>query len=107
VRRLLFLAPLLLPTGLALADGVGCGSDIAVIVPLLPSELSADARTYGRGVPNTVTINGAPYICDVDDERFGERDAFVAHLRMTHRVPAESIPGRLVLLEGRVHYIGE
>jgi hypothetical protein len=58
-------------------------------------------------VPGTVTINAKPYVCDLDQRRFREREDFVAHLRAVHRAPAERIPDLLVVRDGIVHFIGE
>ena len=84
--------------------------DIDVIVPVAPTEHER-LRYFGRRdhhlVPGTVTINGAPYVCDVDGKRFSDRDTFVAHLRAAHRMPAARIPDRLLVRDGRVHFVGE
>src|SRR2546425_1393539 len=60
----------------------------------------ASARALGRRhhllVPGTVTINGTPYICDLDSERFVDCDAFVAHLRTAHHTAPARIPDLLL-----------
>ena len=99
----------LLATLPAHADGPRARPDIDVIVPVEPTEherLHYFGRRDHHLVPGTVTINGAAYVCDVDAKRFTDRDAFVAHLVRTHRVPAARIPDRLLVRDGRVHFIG-
>ena len=84
--------------------------DIDVVVPVVPTEherLHWFGRRDHHPVPGTVTINGAPYVCDVDGKRFKDRDTFVAHLRAAHRTPAAKIPDRLLVRDGRVHFVGE
>lgn len=84
--------------------------DLDVVVPVPPVE---HERLYFFGkhdphpVPGTVTINGAPYECDLDRLRFRDRDRFVAHLRSAHHMPADRIPDTLVVIDGRVHFVGE
>jgi hypothetical protein len=109
VRALLAVAALLLAAGFAGADDGGRGRpDVTVLVPVpLPSAERSPGDAYRRLIPGTVAINGAPYVCDLDDQRFTERDAFVAHLRAVHRTPVEQIPGRLLVLDGRVHFVPE
>src|SRR5207244_3387916 len=100
----------LLGTPPALADGSRARSDIDVIVPVAPTEherLHYFGRRDHHLVPGTVTINGAPYVCDVDGKRFTDRDTFVAHLRAAHRTPAAKIPDRLLVRGGRVHFVGD
>ncbi len=83
---------------------------VEAIIPIPPTEhqrLHYFGRRDRHLVPGTVTINGAPYHCDLDGKRFTDRDAFVAHLRGTHRTPPERIPDLLVVRDGRVHFIGE
>src|ERR1051326_1074061 len=57
----------------ALADGSRARPDIDVIVPVAPIEHER-LHWFGRRdhhlVPGTVTIDGAPYLCDVDGKRF-------------------------------------
>jgi hypothetical protein len=84
--------------------------DLDVVVPVNPTEherLHYFGRRDHHLVPGTVTINGAPYVCDADGKRFTDRDAFVGHLRAAHRVPAARIPDRLLVRDGRVHFLGE
>jgi hypothetical protein len=54
-----------------------------------------------------VTINGAAYICDLDERRFTDHDAFVAHLRTAHHTAPAHIPDLLLVRDGRVHFIGD
>jgi hypothetical protein len=109
VRALLAVATLLLVATLARADGGRRGRpEVTVIVPApLPAAEGSPDEAYRRLIPGTVTIGGAPYVCDVDEQRFTERDAFAAHLRGVHRTPVEQIPGRLLVLEGQVHFVAE
>lgn len=84
--------------------------DVDVIVPVVPEEhqrLHYFGRRHHHLVPGTVTINRAPYVCDLDAKRFRERDDFVAHLRTVHRTPANAIPDRLLVRDGVVHFVGE
>jgi len=81
---------------------------------LAAAMLGGAARRSGRPpassprlVPGTVTINGAAYICDLDGKRFVDRDAFVAHLRTPHHTALARIPDRLLVRDGRVHFVGE
>ena len=79
-------------------------------MPLPPYEherLHYFGRRHHHLVPGTVTINGAPYVCDPDGRRFTDRDAFVAHLRTAHHAPPERIPDLLLVRDGRVHFVGE
>ncbi len=85
-------------------------ADVDVIVPVPPFEhqrLHYFGRRDHHLVPGTVTINGAPYVCDLDRRRFSDRDRFVAHLRTAHHAAPERIPDQLVVLDGRVHFVGE
>ena len=73
---------------------------IEAISPGPPAEHSA--CTTSRGVvPVTVTINGAASICDLDERRFTDRDAFVAHLRTAHHTAPARIPDLLLVRDGR------
>jgi hypothetical protein len=81
-----------------------------VIIPVVPEEherLHYFDRRQHHPVPGTVTINKAPYVCDLDDKRFRERDEFVAHVRTAHRTPANKIADHLVVRDGVVHFIAE
>lgn len=84
--------------------------DVDVWVPVDPHEhdrLHYYDGEYHNLVPGTVAINGPAYLCDVDGRRFADREAFVAHLRTAHRVHPTEIPDLLVVVEGRVHFIGK
>jgi len=60
------------------------------------------ARRHHHLVPGTVTINGAASsICDLDERRFTDRDAFVAHLRTAHHTAPARIPNLLPVRDGR------
>jgi hypothetical protein len=99
---------------LALALGLPAAADdrprTHVVVPVEPREhqrLHFFGRRHRRLVPGTVSINRAPYVCDVDRARFADGDAFATHLRTAHRVPPERIPEVLLFVDGRVHFAGE
>jgi hypothetical protein len=81
--------------------------EVDVIVPLDPRE--HDRLHWFDGephhlAPGTVTIDAPPYVCDRDGKTFTDRDAFTAHLRRAHGVPAAAIPRRLVVEGGQVHF---
>jgi hypothetical protein len=83
---------------------------VEAFVPVDPYEherLHYFGRRDHHFVPGTVTINKAPYACDLDQRRFRKREDFVAHLRAVHRTPADRIPDLLVVKDGIVHFIGE
>jgi hypothetical protein len=85
-------------------------SSVDVIIPVEPEEhqrLHYFGRRHHHLVPGTATINRAPYVCDVDTKAFRDRDEFVAHLRMAHGVPPETIPDRLLVREGVVHFLAD
>ncbi len=86
-------------------------SELDIFVPIDPWE---HERLYWKRkndrdlVPGGVSINGEPrYVCDVDDEKFTDREKFVAHLRLVHGVPREDISGNLVNDDGVIHFAGE
>ena len=109
--RRVVLAALVLAIALAAhADDVRRRPDVDVLVPVDPYEherLHWFGKRWHHLVPGTVTINGDPYVCDLDRRRFADRDRFIAHLRIAHRVPPDQIPERIVVLDGCVHYIGD
>jgi hypothetical protein len=81
-----------------------------VVVPVDPREherLHFFGRPEHHVVPGTVTINGAAYACDPHGLRFSDREVFVAHLRSVHHKALEDIPDALVVIDGRVHFVGE
>lgn len=85
--------------------------DLDIWVPIDPYE---HERLYWKRksdrdlVPGGVSINGEPrYVCDLDDEKFTDREKFVAHLRLEHGVPPERIPGSLVPDDGVIHFAGD
>ena len=83
---------------------------VDVVVPVDPYEherLHFFGRQDHHLVPGTVTINAAPYVCDVDRRRFRDRDAFLLHLRIVHHAHNDVIPERLGVLDGQVHYLGD
>jgi len=83
-------------------------TDIDLVLPLPPTEHHRLQFFGGRDhhlVPGTATIDGSPYLCDVDGLGFRDREAFVAHLRTVHRTSPEEIPASLVIVDGRVHFV--
>jgi hypothetical protein len=83
---------------------------VEAIVPVDPYEherLHFFGKRDHHVVPGTVTINAAPYVCDLDARRFREQDDFVAHLRTVHRADVDRIPDQLVVQDGIVHFIGK
>ena len=79
-----------------------------VFIPVPPYEHER-LHYFGRPdlhvVPGAVSINRAPYRCDLDQRSFSDREAFVAHLRTAHKTPLDEIPARIVLRDGLVHFI--
>jgi hypothetical protein len=96
-------------------QGNGAGTpqlrtNLDLVVPVPPVEherLHFFAPGDRHVVPGTVTINRAPYECDLDHVTFREREQFVAHLRSAHHMPVDRIPDTLVVIDGRVHFVGE
>jgi hypothetical protein len=83
--------------------------DVDVLVPVDP-RLHERLYWFGRedlAVPGTVTINRAPYVCDVEGKEFRRRDAFVAHLRLVHGLTPAQIRELVVLTAGQVRFPGE
>ncbi len=79
-----------------------------VFIPVVPEEhqrLHYFGRRDRHVVPGAVSINRAPYRCDVDRKAFDDRDSFVAHLQTAHKTPLEEIPDRIVLRDGQVHFV--
>ena len=84
-------------------------TDLDVIVPVPPYEherLHYFGKRDHAAVPNAVTINAAPYECDAHHLAFREREEFVAHLRSAHDVAADQIADAVVVIDGRVHFVG-
>jgi hypothetical protein len=84
--------------------------EVDVLVPVEPREHERIwwmHRHDRRLAPPTVSIDGEPYVCDVDGRRFAAREAFVAHLRGDHLVDPERVPDLLYEVEGEVHFTGE
>ena len=108
--RSLALALVVFVTGLATsAEQPRTRTDLDVIVPVPPYEherLHYFGKRDHAAVPNTVTINAPPYECDVDHLVFRQRDDFVAHLRTAHDVAGNQIAGSVVVIDGRVHFVG-
>ena len=90
------------------SPGIRTNLDLAIPVPPVEHErLHFFAPGERHLVPGTVTIDKAPYECDLDHVTFRDREQFVAHLRSAHHVPAAHIPDTLVVVDGRVHFVGE
>jgi hypothetical protein len=114
MRRFLVLLLVAACVGPVVADDRGRGrdrgADVDVFVPVDPYEHErmywSDGQDHGS-VPGTVTINGSPYICDLDGARFTDRDAFLYHLRRAHHVNPSRASQLLVVRDGRVHFVGE
>jgi hypothetical protein len=70
-----------------------------------------DVYFYGRDrieVPGAVTINAPPYVCDLDEATFGDKLAFVAHLRTTHSARLREAASPFVVSpRGQVHFVGQ
>ena len=76
-------------------------------------------RPYGHGgvyfygkerieVPGAVAVNKPPYVCDLDQKTFPDKERFVAHLRAAHGKLASWAGGSpFVVLDGQVHFIGD
>jgi hypothetical protein len=101
-----------LAVALSLPAAAAAGGEhgIDVIVPLAPYEhqrLHFFGRRHRRLLPGTVTINRAPYVCDLDRARFRDGEAFVAHVRTAHAVPPDRLPDLLLVVGGQVHFVGE
>lgn len=85
-------------------------SRLDVRIPEIPQEherLKFFDKKRHHDAPGTVTIDKPGYVCNVDGRGFTRRDAFVAHLRIDHHVPAERVPEVLVTYDGQVHFAGE
>jgi hypothetical protein len=99
----------LMLAGPAAAQGWGGRRpDLDVFVPIDPHAPPMQwfgSQDHGL-VPGTVTINAAPYVCDVDGRKFPKRDLFLLHLRVVHKVPTQDIPETLAVVDGQVHFIG-
>jgi hypothetical protein len=99
---------LLVVVAAASPSRAGGGPEVDAIVPVEPREHERlhffDRRSH-HVVPNMVSIDGKPYVCDADGKSFGDRDDFVAHLRSAHRVASGEIPDRIVVHGGKVHFI--
>ena len=85
-------------------------TSIDAIVPVPPTEherLHWFGRRHHHVVPGTVTIDRAPYVCDLDGKTFRTDDDFVAHLRTAHHARPAAIPEHVLVRDGQVHFIGE
>jgi hypothetical protein len=59
-------------------------------------------------IPGVVAVNRPPYVCDLDEQVFGDKQAFAAHLRAVHgdRLLERPAPS-FVIVDGQVHYTGQ
>ena len=89
------------------ADDGAVKPRVDAIVPIPPTE---HERLYWFGrrdhhlVPGTVTIDHRLHL---DGKAFRDEDQFVAHLRTKHHVTPARIPDRLLILDGRVHFVAQ
>ena len=82
--------------------------DVDVFVPIPPEGHERLYWSDGRPhhlVPGTVSINGKPYVCDLDGRRFKDGDALVVHVVSSHRIPAAEIREGIVVRDGVVHFV--
>jgi hypothetical protein len=103
----LVLVTLVLAAG---ADDRSAKPRVDAIVPVPPTEhqrLHWFGRRRQHGVPGTVTINRPGYVCDLDGTAFRDEDELVAHVRTVHRTPEAGIADRLLVRDGRVHFVAE
>jgi hypothetical protein len=81
-----------------------------VVLPVPPVE--HERLYYFSGgahhlVPGAVSIDGPPYVCDLDHLTFADRERFVLHLRTVHRISPDRIRDGVMVVDGRVHYVGD
>jgi hypothetical protein len=110
VRRVIVAVVLAIGALSAAAGERGSDSSVDVIVPVVPEEhqrLHYFDRRQHHPLPGTVTINKAPWVCDLDGKRYRDRDEFIAHVRTAHRTRANEIADRIVVRDGVVHFVGE
>jgi hypothetical protein len=106
--RWLVVAVLIATTWTARAGDPAGGVGVDAIVPVDPHEherLHFFDGSRHHLVPGAVSIDGKPYVCDADGKSFGGQDDFVAHLRSVHKVAPAAIPDRIVVRDGKVHFI--
>ena len=88
------------------------GADPYVYVPVPPpAEPYRDpgVQFFGRNrveVPGAVTVNAAPYICDLDRRTFDDKQSFVAHLKAAHGSALSEAADPFVVDAGQVHFTG-
>lgn len=90
--------------------GYGRGAELDVWVPIDPYEHERTwymHRSDRSLVPPAVSIGVDPYICDLDERRFADRERFVAHLRGEHGIPREDIRRGIYEVDGLVHFAAE
>lgn len=88
----------------------GYGAGVDVWVPIDPYEHERTwymHRSDRSLVPPAVSIDEDPYICDLDGERFSDRERFVAHLRGDHGIPRDDIRRGIYEEDGLVHFAAE
>lgn len=105
----MFVVAILSIAGATLAGGRGANPSVDLLLPLDPSQLNPPPLQFFDGqqhhqLPGTVTINGAPYICDVDRRTFRDGSEFAYHLQTAHGVPPAQVRSSVVVVDGRVHF---
>jgi hypothetical protein len=109
MRSLAVVSAVLALVAVAGAQTRGPRTHVDIVVPVAPVEhdrLHWFGRRDHHAVPGTVTIDRAPYACDVDRASFDDRDAFVAHLRTAHGIAPGDVAALVVVRGGRVHFVG-
>jgi hypothetical protein len=90
--------------------GPGYGNGLDIWVPIDPYEHERTwymHRSDRSLVPPAVSIDGEPYVCDLDGKRFSDREKFVGHLRGDHGIPRDEIRRGIYEVDGLVHFAAE
>ncbi|MCW5889638.1 MAG: hypothetical protein KIT14_03715 [bacterium] len=90
--------------------GPGYGNGLDIWVPIDPYEHERTwfmHRSDRSLVPPAVSIDRDPYVCDLDQRRFADRERFVAHLRGEHGIPRDDIRRGIYQVDGLVHFAAE
>jgi len=91
------------------AEGARARTDLFIEVPLdgaSPGVVFPFGGSHHQ-VPGVVTIDRAPYVCEVHRRAFHDRAAFVAHLRRRHALTDADIPRAVLVEGGQVRYVGK